>query len=148
MKWVVRRWRQREKELADTRAAQKGAFDSYIADLMAPVLSASQQLHRQNNVRGRAARKAKWNMKNDERRVRRKCIANQNAELNEHSGHRKVQNGVTRWNDIRWGTQSSAEVDGAEMWRQQRKEVKQRPETDNNIIQAWANMHTTEADWI
>lgn len=70
--WVLPQWQKRKEELAAQRGLERGAFDSYIADLLAPIKAASKSVHEQNYFRYEDGKRRKVQAQNVARRLSKK----------------------------------------------------------------------------
>ena len=112
MDWVLQQWTQRSAELAKEHAVQKGAFDSYIADLMRPLKHASKQLTRQKRIRDKSRKQrlftTNWNAHLQERKLNRFDHGRENRWCEPASEY---------WINKRGVGPSQAEMDAVDKWR-------------------------------
>ncbi|KAK3706610.1 hypothetical protein LTR37_012619 [Vermiconidia calcicola] len=114
--YVFRLWTQRKKELLVVRS---GVFDSYMTELMAPLLSASRLLSRTQRLAGIAKRKQSRAADNNAQRMRHKrSTAVSTYDRQRRSG---VYDNGRLWVFKKWITQTREEVEDTEMWRKRRE---------------------------
>lgn len=138
MTWVCERWRERKEELLAEQEIQRGAFDTYMKDLMEPVLSMSAAVRPRRPYN--AGRKRRNEKRNEQRRLSDKHAASLRADQRYHSGFEEVEGRAHPWHEKAWIPRSQAEAEEVSKWRLQRESRKAKETTNKTVKQAYAKM--------
>ena len=116
---VSKLWKIRAEKAAKEKASRTGAFDSYIADLMGPLKTASAMLSQRKHLPGVRRKQAKASSGYDNRRREFKKTS-----FALSAAPRYLQEGPSdesHWHSQRWVTRSQAELEEVSQWHQKRK---------------------------
>ena len=116
MEIVLRWWEQRKEELS---VVSRGAFDTYMAELMAPVQSASKLVAQIKGIPGASRRRQKSTSWNDARKLDDKQYRFYHGSTFRYANQSSWKS--SRWSEQRWTAPSPGEMEERDTWRKNRE---------------------------